>query len=41
MRYTDEKRKAIADNVASLWQNPEYRKKMIEKQKAIGLRSYR
>jgi hypothetical protein len=40
MRYTTEEKKEIAKRVASLWQDPEYRKKMIERQKAIGLRSY-
>lgn len=37
---TAEHNKKLSEAVANLWKNPEYRAKMIKKQKEIGYRSY-
>lgn len=38
---TEEARKRIGLAAHTRWQNPEFRAHMLEKQKALGLRSYR
>lgn len=37
---TEEQKKALAERTAKLWQDPEYRAKVMKKQKALGYRTY-
>lgn len=39
--FSEEMRKKIGAASSARWQNPEYRKRLIEKQKAMGLRTYK
>lgn len=35
-----QRRKKLSETYKKRWQDPEYRKKMIEKQKRVGYRTY-